>query len=58
MAYISKLDRISSESRELYQEWTEIRHPKILERHKDGVKTLIPDPSPNKLMPPATVGAY
>ncbi len=58
MAYISKLDRISPESRELYQEWTEIPPPEILERQKDGVETLIPDPSPNNLMPPPTVGAY
>jgi len=29
MAYISKLDRISPESHELYQEWTErYRNPK------------------------------
>ena len=58
MAYISKLDTVSPESRELYQEWTEIAPPEILERQKDGLQTLIADPSPNKLMPPATVGAY
>jgi hypothetical protein len=53
MTYISKLDRISPENHELYQEWTErYRHPKILERQNDGLQTLIADPSPNKLMPP------
>jgi hypothetical protein len=53
MTYISKLHRISPQSRELYHEWTEeIPPPEILERQKDGLQTLIADPSPNKLMPP------
>ena len=46
MAYISKLDTVSPESRELYQEWTEIAPPEILERQKDGVQTLIADLPP------------
>jgi hypothetical protein len=51
-------DRLNPGGRELYEEYSEIPPPESLERQAKGVETVIPDPSPNKLMPPATVGAY
>ncbi len=49
----SYFDRISPESRDLYEEWTQIPPPEVLERQLDSVETLIPDPGPDRLMPPA-----
>ncbi len=51
-------DRIDPEGRELYQEYTEIPPPEILERQARSVEALIPDPDPDRLMPPARVGAF
>jgi hypothetical protein len=49
-------DRLNPGGRELYKEYSEIPPPESLERQAKGVVTVIPDP--DRLMPPATVGAY
>ena len=49
-------DRLNPGGRELYEEYSEIPPPESLERQAKGVETVIPDP--DRLMPPATVGAY
>jgi hypothetical protein len=49
-------DRLNPGGRELYEEYSEIPPPESLERQAMGVETVIPDP--DRLMPPATLGAY
>jgi hypothetical protein len=51
----SYFDRIDPESRDLYEERTEIPPPEILERQIDSVETLISDPDSDCLMPRAKV---
>jgi hypothetical protein len=46
-------DRVDPEGRELYQEYSEVPPPEILTRQRESVETLLPEPDPDRLMPPA-----
>jgi hypothetical protein len=47
-AYFDKMD---PEARGLYSEWTEVPPPEALERQREGVDTILPEPDPDRLMP-------
>lgn len=44
-------DNVDPEARELYQEWTSIPPAEVLERQREGVGTILPEPDPAGLMP-------
>ena len=47
-------DRMNPDGRELYEEWSQIPPPEVLDRQLD-VEAVLPAPSPDELMPRATV---
>lgn len=46
-------DGLDPEARELYGEWTEVPPAEVLERQREDVEVLIPEPDPERLMPVA-----
>lgn len=44
-------DRLDPEARDLYAEWTEIPPADTIERQRENVGVLLPEPNPAGLMP-------